>query len=44
MAPPASLICSMGSIATHDVFAVTFDILEALAPEGGVEVVADDAA
>ncbi|MBT5713492.1 hypothetical protein HOI71_20760 [Candidatus Poribacteria bacterium] len=44
MAPPASLICSMGSISTHDVFAVTFDILEALAPEGGVGVVTDDAA
>ena len=44
MTPPATLICSVGSISTHDVFSLTFDILDALSPEGAAEVATGDAA
>ena len=44
MAPPASLICPTGHLSTQDMFAVTFDILDALAPGGVADVETSDAA
>lgn len=44
MIPPASLLCSLGSIAPHEVFSLTFGILDALSPEGTVGVAGGGAA
>ncbi len=44
MAPPASLICPTGALSTQDVFAVTFDILDALAPGNAGDIETSDAA